>query len=359
MDNLESSFLKEVLQEAINRKATDVHICTGTAALLRINGTLTKSQNEEFITVSLVEEIVEKIVPSAKRILLEQNRTLDLSVSMSGVGRFRCNVYFQRGSYAIAFRVLPFVIPKFDTLGLPDVVKEIDAKTKGLYLITGATGSGKTTTLASIVDLLNENNHCHIATIEDPIEYLHSHKSAFVTQREIGSDSLSFSDALRSALREDPDVIMVGEMRDPETISIALTAAETGHLVLSTLHTVGAAKSIDRIIDSFPPNQQGQIRSQLATVLEGVISQQLVTKKDESGVCLATEIMKTNPAIKNLIREGKQYQINSILQTGQSSGMHLMEDSLAKLVSQGIISEEEAMRKSQDTQLLKQFLNRR
>ncbi len=356
---MEEEFLVKILEEATARNASDVHICAGTPPLLRVNGALIKINNGEVVPFATVNKIVEIITPEDKMETLIQNRVLDFSFSRRGIGRFRCNVYSQRGSFAIAFRVLPFDIPRFDTLGLPDSIKKISTKSKGLFLTTGATGSGKSTTLASLVDLLNENNAYHIITIEDPIEYLHKHKESYITQREIGADALSFSDALRSALREDPDVIMVGEMRDPETISIALTAAETGHLVLSTLHTVGAAKSIDRIIDSFPPEQQEQVKSQLATVLEGVVSQQLVPRADGQGVCLATEVMYTTPAIKNLIREGKQYQINSILQTGQNVGMHMMEDSLAKLLKQGLITEEEAVYKSQDPQLLKQFMNRR
>jgi twitching motility protein PilT len=244
-------------------------------------------------------------------------------------------------------------------LGLPGVVETFTSKTKGLFLATGATGSGKSTTLASLLNLVNEKYSYHIITIEDPIEYLHRHKKSLVTQREIGEDADSFADALRSALREDPDVIMVGEMRDAETISIALIAAETGHLVLSTLHTVGAAKSIDRIIDAFPPAQQNQVRSQLATVLEGVVSQQLLPRKDQPGLVVASEVMLVNPAIRNLIREGKHYQVNSIMQTGQAQGMQLLEADLAKLCLSGVIDRDEMLLHAQDQQLLQQFLNRR
>ncbi|MFV0519139.1 MAG: type IV pilus twitching motility protein PilT [Lachnospirales bacterium] len=352
-------YLLKILKIANEKKATDIHLCAGTQPLFRINGKLTKMDTDEIVAYDMLNQLVEHIVPGDKYQILVKNRVLDFSLSRPSIGRYRCNIYSQRGSYAIALRVLPFDIPKFENLGLPESLKKITTKNKGLFLITGGTGSGKSTTLASLVDILNENNQCHIITIEDPIEYLHKHKEAYITQREIGSDALSFSDALRSSLREDPDVIMVGEMRDPETISIAITAAETGHLVLSTLHTIGAAKTIDRIIDSFPDKQQNQVKNQLATVLEGVVSQELVKRADGSGLCLATEVMYVNPAIKNLIREGKEYQINSILQTGQSSDMHLMEDSLAKLLKEGIISEEEAMYKAPDEQLLKQFMNRR
>lgn len=354
-----SQLLEDILHEANKIIATDIHICTGAPPLYRHNGKLIKSTKISPLTLSTVNEFVDIITPKNKREELEKNRVLDFSFSKYGLGRFRCNVYSQRGTFAIALRVLPFEIPQFDTLGLPETIKNIAHKSKGLFLTTGATGSGKSTTMASLVDMINENYPYHIITIEDPIEYIHQHKEAYLTQREIGADASSFSNALRSTLREDPDVIMVGEMRDAETISIALTAAETGHLVLSTLHTVGAIKSIDRILDAFPSHQQDQIRSQLATVLEGVISQQLLPKKDGNGVVLATEVMYTNPAIKNLIREGKHYQINSILQTGQSQGMYLMDDSLAKLVKSGAVNEEEAYFRASDTQLLKQFLSRR
>jgi twitching motility protein PilT len=283
---------------------------------------------------------------------------VDFSFSRSGLGRFRANIYKQRNTFGIAIRSLPFNIPPFGSLGLPDAVKAFARRGKGLVLSTGSTGSGKTTTLASIIDIINTERKCHIITIEDPIEYLHKHKSSLVGQREIGSDTKSFTSALRAALREDPDVIMVGEMRDPETIAIALTAAETGHLVFSTLHTVGAAKTVDRIIDVFPPNQQNQVKSQLATVLEGVVSQQMIPKKGSGGVAVACEVMVVNNAIRNLIREGKPYQINSIIQTGVSAGMQTMEASLAKLVSSGAISQDDAMLRATDTQLLTQLLNR-
>ncbi|MFV0503920.1 MAG: type IV pilus twitching motility protein PilT [Lachnospirales bacterium] len=352
-------FLEKILKNSREKNATDIHLCTGSNPIFRVNGKLVKSDDVEKLTLAAMNEIVGYITPLNRMDILQTNRVLDFSFSQYGIGRFRCNIYSQRGTFAIALRVLPFDIPEFETLGLPPSIKNISTANKGLFLTTGATGSGKSTTMASLVNLINDRQNYHIITIEDPIEYVHKHKEAYITQREIGADALSFSDALRSSLREDPDVIMVGEMRDTETISIALTAAETGHLVLSTLHTVGATKSIDRIIDAFPGEQQEQVRSQLATVLQGVISQQLVPRADGKGVALATEVMYTNPAIKNLIREGKQFQINSIMQTGQNVGMHLMEDSLAKLVKAGIITQDEAEAKTTDHQLLKQFLARR
>ncbi len=356
---MEDKLLPEILKKAVENKASDIHICAGITPLIRVNGILKKLEEIGKLDVEKVNTIVEEILNDEKKKELKAEKSVDSSVSFSGIGRFRCNVYFQRNSFAVALRMLPFEIPEFETLGLPESIKKIKEKTRGLFLITGGTGSGKTTTLASIVDMLNSSNPYHITTIEDPIEYLHNHKNAFVTQREVGSDTLDFKNALRAALREDPDVIMLGEMRDPETISIALTAAETGHLVLSTLHTMGASKSIDRIIDTFDPKQQGQIRSQLATVLEGVISQNLIPRKDNEGVVVATEVMWSTPAIKNLIREGKQYQIDSILQTGQAHGMHTMENSLATLVKEDVISEEDAMNRTQDQHLLRQLINRR
>lgn len=359
MDSDIEEMLENILNESKNLNSTDIHLCTGSPPLYRLSSKLVKSKSIRQLDLPTVIKFVEMLTPPEKMEQLEKNRVLDFSFSKYGLGRYRANIYSQRGTYAIALRVLPFTIPNFYTLGLPSSIKDIAHKSKGLFLTTGSTGSGKSTTMASLVDMINENYAYHIITIEDPIEYVHKHKEAYITQREIGTDAFSFADALRSALREDPDVIMVGEMRDPETISIALTAAETGHLVLSTLHTVGTTKSIDRILDAFPAHQQEQVRSQLATVLEGVISQQLLPRKDGNGVTLATEVMYTNPAIKNLIREGKHYQINSILQTGQNQGMYLMEDSLAKLVKSDVIEENEALFRTTDAQLLKQFLLRR
>lgn len=355
----ETDYLETLIKYSYEKKATDLHLCAGSKPLIRVNGKLTPVDDSEMISPGILNSIIDKLVDQPKKEKLEQSRVLDFSFSKPGLGRFRANIYSQRGTYAIAIRMLPFDIPTFKELGLPPVIESFASKTKGLFLATGATGSGKSTTLASLLDVINENYNYHVITIEDPIEYLHKHKKSLMTQREIGEDADSFASALRSALREDPDVIMVGEMRDPETISIALTAAETGHLVLSTLHTIGAAKSIDRIIDAFAPAQQNQIKSQLATVLEGVVSQQLIPRIDAPGLAVASEIMIVNPAIRNLIREGKHYQINSIMQTGQTKGMQLMEANLAELCNKGIIDLESVMFLAQDQQLLAQFLNRR
>jgi len=356
MDNMD--YLKGLLEYAGKYNATDLHICAGSKPVIRVNGKLKLIDSSEVILPPDIDGIIKNTLDDAKSAKLKSQRVLDFSFSVPGMGRFRANIYSQRGTFAIAIRILPFEIPSFKNLGLPDAVENFTAKTSGLFLVTGATGSGKSTTLASLLDIINERYQYHIITIEDPIEYLHRHKQSLVTQREIGEDAISFADALRSALREDPDVIMVGEMRDPETISIALTAAETGHLVLSTLHTVGSAKAVDRIVDAFPPAQQNQIKSQLATVLEGVVSQQLIPRSDMSGVVLASEVMFATPAIRNLIREGKHYQIASVLQTGSNLGMQMLEANLAKLCLAGAISADDMTLHAQDQQLLQQFLRR-
>jgi len=354
-----SSFLEKLLHIAVQSGGTDVHICPGIKPFLRINGQLDEVCSEKVVSSEDIELLIKDALTECQRERLEKNRVLDTSFSISGLGRFRSNIYSQRGSFAIAIRVLPHKIPGFESLGIPGQLRELINKTRGLILITGPAGSGKSTTIASLLNEINENRRKHIITIEDPIEYLHGHIKSLVTQREVGSDCDSFAAALISALREDPDVLMVGEMREPETISTVLTAAETGHLVLSTLHTIGAAKSIDRIIDVFPPGHHGQIRSQLATVLEGVISQQLIPSTDNNSRVLASEVMLVNPAVRNLIREGKHYQINSIMQTGKSEGMLLIEEDLVRLYREGRISYEEIFARCADKQMLMQLLNRR
>lgn len=351
--------IDEILEYACQMKASDVHINVGSKPVLRVNSSLRQIKHSQIVTPEHSEQLVKLLLDDVKLNQLYKVGDVDFSFSRTGLGRFRVNIYRQRGSYSIAIRSLPFIIPDFDTLGLPSVIKTFAKKTKGLILATGPTGSGKSTTLASIIDKINAERNAHIITIEDPIEYLHRHNNCLVDQREVGSDALSFASALRAALREDPDVILVGEMRDPETISIALTAAETGHLVFSTLHTVGAAKTIDRIIDGFPPEQQNQVKNQLASVLEGVISQQLIPKKDGTGVVAAVEVMVVNSAIRNLIREGKPYQINSIIQTSAGAGMNSLDSSLAQLYTAGVISQDEALLRAQDSQIFFQLINKR
>jgi len=350
-------FLKYAMDPA--RKATDLHLVPFKKPQIRVNGLLTDIEGSEMLKPENVANLVDSLISDNKRRKLEEERVIDFSFSEPGLGRFRVNINYQRSSIHAAIRALPLEIPSFSKLGLPSIVETFTTKSRGLFLVTGATGSGKSTTMASLLDIINERYNYHIITIEDPIEYLHRHKRGMVTQREIGEDALSFSQALRSALRQDPDVIMVGEMRDAETIQIALSAAETGHLVISTLHTVGAAKSIDRILDSIPPGQQEQIRNQFSTILEGIVSQQLIARADGKGVVLASEIMFVNTAVRHLIREGTPYQINSIMQTGQSQGMQLMEENLARLFKEDVITREEAELRANDQQLLRQFLTRR
>ena len=279
---------------------------------------------------------------------IEEHGECDFSVPLETGERFRVNAYKQKGNYAIAIRTIAAKIPKFETLGLPDVLKNFTEKHKGLVLVTGPTGSGKSTTLASLIDIINENQERHIITLEDPIEYVHNHKKGLVNQREIGQDTESFNSALRAILRQDPDVILIGEMRDAESISIALTAAETGHLVFSTLHTVGAAKTIDRIVDMFPSEQQQQVRTQLSTVCEGVISQQLIPTIDGRRRVAALEVMVANPAIRNLIRDNKTYQIPNIIHTGSKLGMQSMDQELVNLYRQGLISKDSVLSRCTD-----------
>jgi twitching motility protein PilT len=359
MQKIDVRNLDELLEHTCKMKASDLHINVGSRPTLRINSVLEHIPNTDVVTPDISRELVMSLLDDERRVSLEENGEVDFSFSKPGLGRFRVNAYRQRGTYSLAIRLLPFDIPKFDTLGLPQVIKTFAMKSRGLVLATGPTGSGKSTTLASLIGMINEERKAHIITIEDPIEYLHRHKNGLIDQREVGSDTKSFASALRASLREDPDVILVGEMRDPETIAIALTAAETGHLVFSTLHTVGAAKTIDRIIDSFPPAQQNQVKGQLATVLEGVVSQQLIPRRDGSGVVPAVEVMVVTPAIRNLIREGKPYQINSLIQTGSNSGMQSLEANLAKLVMDGVITKDDAMIRAADPQTLFQMMNKR
>lgn len=351
-----SEFMDHLLENTMSSNATDLHLCVGSRPLMRVNSKLRPIEDTEVLKPETMRQIVRLYLDDNQLLRLEKKKTMDMSYSKRDLGRFRCNFYLQRGTYALAIRSLPHEIPELTTLGLPDVTSEFLDKTKGLVLITGATGSGKSTTLASMIKRVNDKYNYHITTIEDPVEYLHRHNQSMVTQKEIGGDAVSFADALRAALREDPDVIMLGEMRDMETISIALTAAETGHLVLSTLHTNGAVKAIDRILDAFPTEQQNQVKSQLATVLEGVISQQLVPRKDHNGLVLASEVMTVTPAVRNLIRDGKHYQINNLIQNGMNQGMRSLERNLASLVKEDMIDANEARLRSGDIQLFETYL---
>lgn len=347
--------LEELLKYTLDNGASDLHITVGIPPTIRKNGRLEAVGNTKLLPAD-TEALVRNMLSDEQWTNYNNIGELDLSFSFQGMGRFRANVYKQRGTYCAAIRMVNLNIPSMEQLGLPDIVGELSKKTKGLILVTGPTGSGKSTTLASIIDSINFDRDCHILTLEDPIEYLHRHNKSIVNQREIGNDTHSYASALRAALREDPDVILVGEMRDIETIAIAVTAAETGHLVLSTLHTIGAANTIDRIIDVFPPHQQQQIKVQLSSVIQGVISQQLIPRKDKPGRVAAIEVMVATPAIRNLIREGKTYQINSQLQTGARFSMQTMDGSLANLYKRGLITQEDALTHAADQDNLMRFL---
>lgn len=342
----------KLLEDTIKQKASDLHITVGVPPMMRVDGIL-KAFGDKKLLPKDTEEYIDLLLDNQQKKTLAESGQIDFSYSIAGWGRFRVNAYKQRGSYAIAFRLIPTGIPTLKQLNLPEHLKEITSLTRGLVLVTGPTGSGKSTTLASLIDIINQERKAHILTLEDPIEYLHNHKNSIVNQREMGNDSNSYAGALRAALRQDPDVILIGEMRDLETISTAITAAETGHLVLSTLHTVGAAKTIDRVIDVFPPHQQQQVRVQLASVLQGVISQQLFKKKNQPGRVPAIEIMKATPAIRNLIREGKVHQIQSSIQMGGRQGMVTMDSFILDLYKKSIISKEDALLYSVDYESMK------
>lgn len=339
--------VEELLCVAKEKKASDVHITVGVPPKMRVNGILVDMDFPKLMPED-TNEMINKILNARLREILVEKGEIDFSLSVNQVGRFRVNVFRQRGTLAAAFRLVSTRIPTPDELGIPESVVNLYKRKRGLVVVTGPTGSGKSTTLASVINKINENMESHIITLEDPIEYLHQHKKSMVNQREVGLDTNSYANALRAALREDPDVILVGEMRDLETISIAITAAETGHLVFSTLHTIGAASTIDRIIDVFPPHQQQQIRIQLSMVLECVISQQLIPTADRRGRVAAFEVMHGTVAIKNLIREAKTFQIASIIQTGKAIGMKTMDDAIYDLYINGKIDSEQAIMFAQD-----------
>lgn len=345
----------KLLEIGVELGASDIHITVDSYPIARVKGSFVKLR-EERLSKEDTLQMAREITGDKKFKILEEKGEVDLSVSIQSGDRFRVNAYKQRGNYAIAIRTITSQIPSFKTLGLPDVVASFAEKHKGLVLVTGPTGSGKSTTLASLIDIINSTQERHIITLEDPIEYVHNHKKGIVNQREIGNDTETFNAALRAALRQDPDVILVGEMRDPETVSIALTAAETGHLVFSTLHTVGSAKTIDRIVDMFPAEQQQQVRTQLSTVCEGVISQQLIKTIDGRNRVAALEVMVTTPAIRNLIRENKTYQIQNIIQTNSKIGMQSMDQELVNLFRQGRISKESALSRCTDYEYTSRLL---
>jgi len=350
--------LHDLLKYMIEKGASDLHITTGIAPSIRIDGKMKPVPGLEPLTATHTKDLCYSILTDAQKHKFEENSELDLSFGVKNLSRFRANVFVQRGAVAAAIRTIPFKIKTFNELGLPEVAADLCKKPRGLILVTGPTGSGKSTTLASMVDKINGERQEHIITIEDPIEYLHPHKKCLVNQREVSADTKSFKDALKYILRQDPDVVLVGEMRDLETIEAALTIAETGHLTFATLHTNSAAQTMNRIIDVFPPHQQSQVRAQLSFVLEGVISQQLIPKIG-GGRVLALEVMVPNAAIRNLIREDKIQQIYSIMQTGQSKyGMLTLNQSLYELYVKKIITYEDCIGRSSNVDELIQMLGR-
>ena len=334
--------IDELLKMAFKLNASDIHLTVGVPPIFRVHGDL-KRYGDVSVDKKLTESVAQLTIPEKMYPDFVEHGQIDYSYEVPGAARFRVNAFQQRGSVSLAFRTIPTIIPTIDDLQLPDTLKKLAETQQGLILVTGPTGSGKSTTLAAMIKYMNETMHKHIITLEDPIEYMHAHGTSIIDQREIGFDTASFTSGLRAALRQDPDVILVGEMRDLETISTAITAAETGHLVLATLHTWSAASTIDRIIDVFPHGQQSQIRVQLAGVLTSVISQRLLPTADRKGRRAATEVMINNPAIANLIRTEKVHQIPTIIQINRASGMHMMASSVRTFLDQGVISYDTAM----------------
>jgi twitching motility protein PilT len=346
----------DVLTRMAEERASDVHLSPGFPPAMRVRGRIVPLEEYGKLSPQATRDVVYGLLNDDQRKRFESNKQLDLAYAVPGVARFRVNTFFQRGSISAAFRRIPHQIPKLGELGLPAVLEELTKKPRGLILVTGPTGSGKSTSLAAMIDIINGEREEHILTIEDPIEFLHSHKRCIVNQREIGADAEDFSLALKSALREDPDVILVGEMRDLETMSTALTAAETGHLVFATLHTQSTAQTVDRIIDIFPSGQQAQVRMQLSIALQGVITQQLLPTADGAGRVVACEVLIPTPAVRNLIREGKTHQIYSAIQTSGSIGMQTMDAHLAQLVRMNRITRQLADQRASVPEELKRLL---
>ena len=345
----------DILINASDLGASDVHINSKCEPIARVNGKFIKISNE-LLSKSDTEKMANELIGIQKFNEIKELGEYDFSISIKNLYRFRVNIYKQQDSYAIAARIINSEIPDLETLGLPNVVKEFSKKENGLVLVTGPTGSGKSTTLASILDSINKNFQKHIITLEDPIEYIYNRKNSIISQREIGKDTKNFKSGLKSVLRQDPDVILIGEIRDEETLATALTAAETGHLVFSTLHTIGAAQTIDRIIDMFQANQQNQIRMQLSSVCEGIISQQLIPNINNEGMVVATEVMVSTSAIKNLIRDSKTHQISNIIQTGSKNGMQLMDQDLVNLFKRRKISKESVINRCIDLEYTKRLI---
>ena len=354
----QTSSIDELLERMVAQGASDLHVTTGSEPAIRVNGRLQRLDDVGRLSADDSQRLLYRILSTEQQKQLEIKRQIDLSYSIPGLARFRVNVYFQRQSLGAAFRLVPAELKTLDDLGLPQQLHDLAKKPRGLVLVTGPTGSGKSTTLAAIIDEINRNRHDHIMTIEDPIEFLHRHKNCIVNQREIGPDAISFAEALRGALRQDPDVILLGEMRDLETIATALTAAETGHLVLATLHTQSAPSTIDRVIDVFPPAQQEQVRMQLANTLQGIVTQTLLQTADRAGRVACLEILFPDDAVRNLIRQGKVEQIYSVMQTNTGRGMQTMEQSLADLVIRRVVTRELALSRSSKAEQLDALLAR-
>lgn len=349
--------LQEILKGAIEKEASDIFMIAAQPISYKMNGMIEK-QNDVILYREEIEELINEMYAYAgnRDISHRKDGDDDFALSVPNVGRFRVNVYQQRGSWSAVLRVVAFDLPDVNDMNIPETVLDLSRKQKGLVLVTGSAGSGKSTTISYIIDEINTNRNCHILTLEDPIEYLHKHKKSIVSQREISIDSVDYNRALKAAMRESPDVILIGEMRDLETIETAMTAAETGHLVLSTLHTIGAANTIDRIIDVFPANQQQQIRAQLSMVLKAVVSQQLLPT-EEGGLIPAFEVMKVNSAIKTLIRDGKVHQLDSVIFSSGREGMMTMDSSILQLYQSGRISEQTALSYSLNIDSMKRSLS--
>jgi len=350
------AMIPDLLDVVLQRGASDLHLTVGSPPVIRELGELVRLEEYPVLEAQGLRTMIYAIISQKHRERLEQDLELDMSYALPGKARFRVNVYFQRDSIGAAFRMIPFEIKPLEDLGLPPVVAEFARLPRGFVLVTGPTGSGKSTTLASLVDIVNVERACHIMTVEDPIEFLHRHKTSIVNQRELGADTHSFAEALKHVLRQDPDVILVGEMRDLETIQTAITAAETGHLVFATLHTQDAPQTIDRIVDVFPPHQQQQVRVQLSTTLQGVVTQQLLQTADGRARAVAAEVLVATPAVRHLIREAKIHQIYSVMQAGGRFGMQTMDASLAGLVKVGKISRELALDRCHDPEELNRLL---
>lgn len=349
--------MEKLLKRMVEEGASDLHITVGTPPQMRVDEVLVPMEDKP-LTPERSREIIYSILSEAQINKYEREKELDLSFGIEGLSRFRANIFYQKGYIAGAFRSIPYKILSFEELGLPKIINKISELPKGLILVTGATGSGKSTTLASIINKINEERHCHIITIEDPIEYVHEHKKSIVNQREIETDTQSFGRALKYVLREDPDVILIGEMRDLETIESALVSAETGHLVFATLHTSDCVQTVNRIIDVFPAHQQSQVRTQLSFVLQAVFSQQLIPRSTGKGRVMGIEIMLATPPIRSLIRDNKAHQIYSVIQTSQQHGMQTMNQCLSQLVTRKHITYEEAMARTTEPDDLARLLNR-